>query len=175
MADERCRQLGAGPTKGSETLEPLQMKGADNMTTKSVRSSGLGLIMGTVAVVSVLCASPALAKSCTVTGNFMFSLTGGPGGLVLSADGRAAMILPHTCIDPCATFLNGTYETRVFGDDGPCTFALDFRPQPGEIGGRTITMSGVVAFQGLVLMFETSSEPGLGAGLAIRTDMLTGQ
>ena len=146
------------------------------MTTRGVRSSGLGLIMGTVAVVSVLCASPALAKSCTVTGNFIFSLTGGPGRLVLSADGRALMILSghHPCIDPCGTFLSGTYETGAFGD-GSCFFGLDFRPQPGEIGGRTITMSGVVAFQGLVLMFQGSSEPGLGAGLAIRTDMLTGQ
>jgi hypothetical protein len=147
------------------------------MTTRVVRSSGLGSIVGIVAVVSVLCiASPALAKSCTVTGNFMFTTTGGAGRLVLSADGRAAMILSgHTCIDPCATFLSGTYETGVFGDDGSCFFALDFRPQPGEIGGRTITMSGDVAFQGLVLMFRNSNEPDLGAGLAIRTDMLTGQ
>ena len=133
--------------------------------------------MGIVAVVSVLCiASPALASSCTVTGTFIFTMTGGAGRLVLSADGRADMILSgHTCIDPCGTFLSGTYEASVVGDNGPCFFFLDFRPRPGEIGGRTITMSGVVAFRGLVLMFETSSEPGLGAGLAIRTDMLTGQ
>lgn len=148
------------------------------MTTRVVRSSGLGLCIGSVAVVFALCiASPAVANSCTVTGNFIFTTTGGGGGLVLSADGRAGISLtpPIKCFDLCTEFLSGTYETRAFGDDGLCAFTLDFRPQPGEIGGRTITMSGVVAFRGLVLMFQSSSEPGLGTGLAIRTDMLTGQ
>jgi hypothetical protein len=149
------------------------------MTARSVRSLGLGSIMGCVVVVSVLCmASPSLANGCTVNGTFLFSTTGGTGRLILAADGRAAMILspPSTCIDsPCGEFLRGTHETRVIGD-GACILGLDFRPQPGEIGGgRTITMSAAVAFQGLVLMFLNSSDPALGAGLAIRADMLTGQ
>lgn len=147
------------------------------MTTR-IRSFGRGLIMGAVAVVSVLCiASAALANSCTVNGTFMLTTTDSSGRLFLRDDGHAGMILPgrSACIDLCGDFVTGTYETRVTSE-GVCLLDLDFRPQPGEFsGGRPITMSAAVAFQGVVLMFLGSNYPGLGAGLAIRLDLLTGQ
>lgn len=51
--------------------------------------------------------------------------------------------------------------------------SLELMSEPESTGGRT-AIYGVVAFQGLVLMFQGATDPDLGAGLAW-TDTLRGQ
>jgi hypothetical protein len=66
--------------------------------------------------------------------------------------------------------LSGTYRTAAL-PGGQCTFTLEL----SEAGGRAVTVVGAIAFQGLVLMFQSATEPGLAVGLALRDDALRGQ
>jgi len=67
-------------------------RGVDNVTKRVKGSSGIGLVIGTVAVVFLLyTASPVLGDSCSVVGTFVFTVTGGYGTLFLRADGSATM------------------------------------------------------------------------------------
>jgi hypothetical protein len=73
------------------------------------------------------------------------------------------------CALPART-LTGTYRTGTIGD-GVCVVLLDLT----ETDGSKVNISGVIAVQGSVLLFQIASVAGFGPGLALRSDMLIGQ
>jgi hypothetical protein len=84
-----------------------------------------------------------------------------------------ALVPGHSICPTCALagrVLTGTYRI-VANENGECTFTL----QLSDPSGQPITITGVVAFQGLVLMFQAATDPSLGEGLALRSDTLRGQ
>ncbi|HMH50049.1 MAG TPA: hypothetical protein VK548_07435 [Candidatus Acidoferrum sp.] len=119
--------------------------------------------------------APAQRPDCVARGTYVFTLAEGFGGLELRADGSAEMTLipTHEICAQCSVLpriLRGTYRVPRI-DDGRCYFTLNLvDPVPTP---RDIEIEGVVAFQGSVLMFSIATIPGLGAGLALRTDTLT--
>jgi hypothetical protein len=120
--------------------------------------------------------APAQRPDCVARGTYVFTLAEGFGGLELRADGSAEMTLipTHEICAQCSSFLprilRGTYRVPRI-DDGRCYFTLNLvDPVPTP---RNVEIEGVVAFQGSVLMFSIATIPGLGAGLALRTDTLT--
>ncbi len=123
----------------------------------------LGFVLGTAALAG--------AATCAAAGSFEFASAGGSGTLVLSTDGSASMHLVPAIFCPSCDFvvrvLTGTYRTAEL-DDGRCTFTLEL----SEAGGHNTTIIGVVAFQGLALLFQRSTVPNLGVGLALRVDTL---
>lgn len=126
--------------------------------------------IGLVLLVGI--APRAEAASCGAVGSFVFTIAEGAGFLRLSADGRAEMdLVPghSTCCSPPGRVLNGTYRTSAAG--AQCVFIIDLvDPFDGPIN-----IVGVTAFQGSVLMFQAATVPSFGAGLALRSDTLTGQ
>jgi hypothetical protein len=142
-------------------------------------SRDIGRVVSVVAmlIMMLVLATDASAQrpDCVARGTFVFTLAEGFGGLELRADGSAEMTLipTHEICAQCAglpRILRGTYRVpRV--DDGQCIFQLSLvDPVPAP---RNVDIEGVVAFQGSVLMFQIATVPGLGAGLALRTDTLT--
>ena len=156
--------------------EPKDGRNGNAMKRVNTRSE-VSAIIGAVALVFLL-GVPALvhASSCSAVGKFAFTIGAGAGRLVLSADGSASMsLVPNHLIlcDVCALparALTGTYRTGDIGN-GECGFMLDL----AEADGSKISMGGVVAFQGSVLLFQLATVSSFGPGLALRTDTLTGQ
>ena len=142
-------------------------------------SRDIGRVIGVVAMLMVMLVratdAPAQPPDCVARGTFIFTLAGGFGRLDLLADGRAEMALvpTHEACPQCligGRILSGTYRVPRL-DDGRCYFTLNLvDPVPTP---RNVEVEGVVAFQGSVLMFDIATIPGLGAGLALRTDTLT--
>jgi len=84
--------------------------------------------------------------------------------------GLVAHLVPcDVCALPART-LRGTYRTGTIGD-GVCVVLLDLT----EADGSKVSISGVVAFQGSVLLFQIASVASFGPGLALRSDTLAGQ
>jgi hypothetical protein len=142
-------------------------------------SRDIGRVIGVVAILMAMLLrpteAPAQRPDCVAKGTFVFTLAEGFGNLELRADGSAEMLLvpTHEICAQCAglpRILRGTYRVpRLL--DGGCYFTLNLvDPVPTS---RNVDIEGVVAFQGSVLMFEVATVPGLGAGLALRTDTLT--
>lgn len=154
--------------------------GGQNVPNRIESLSGVSLVIGAMTLALLLgVASPARGISCTATGSFIFTVVGGYGTLDLSADGSATMTLTpghgsfcETCDVP-PRILTGTFRTAAVDEDrGPCGFLLEL----AERSGRTVRINGVVAFRGGVLMFGPATDPeNFGAGLALRSDTLTGQ
>jgi hypothetical protein len=142
-------------------------------------SRDIGRIVGVIAMLIMMLvrATDAAAQrpDCVARGTFVFTLAEGFGNLELRADGSAEMLLvpTHEICAQCSSFariLRGTYRVPRI-DDGRCHFTLNLvDPVPAP---RNVDIEGVVAFQGSVLMFSIATIPGLGAGLALRTDTLT--
>jgi hypothetical protein len=142
-------------------------------------SRNIGWVIGVAAMVMVMLVratdAPAQRPDCVARGTFVFTLAEGFGNLELRADGSAEMLLvpTHEICAQCSSFariLRGTYRVPRL-DDGRCYFTLNLvDPEPTP---RNVEVEGVVAFQGSVLMFDIATIPGLGAGLALRTDTLT--
>jgi hypothetical protein len=141
-------------------------------------SRDIGRVVGVVAMLMVMLVratdAPAQRPDCVARGTYVFTLAEGFGELELLADGRAEMTLSsHEACPQCSflpRILRGTYRIPRF-DDGQYIFQLslvDPLPVP-----HNIEIEGWVAFQGSVLMFGVATVPGLGAGLALRTDTLT--
>ena len=136
-------------------------------------------VVGVVAMLMVMLVratdAPAQRPDCVARGTYVFTLAEGFGGLELLADGRAEMTLipTHEACPQCAflpRILRGTYRTPRL-DNGQCFFQLSL-VDPLRVPDD-IQIEGWVAFQGSVLMFGVATVPGLGAGLALRTDTLT--
>lgn len=141
-------------------------------------SRDIGRVIGVVAMLIVTLVratdAPAQQPDCVARGTFVFTLAEGYGGLELSADGRAEMtLISHEICAQCSflpRILRGTYRTPRLGN-GACIFQLSLVDPFRE--PRNLEIEGWVAFQGSVLMFGVATVPGLGAGLALRTDTLT--
>jgi hypothetical protein len=141
-------------------------------------SRDIGRVIGVVAMLMVMLVratdAPAQQPDCVARGTYVFTLAEGFGGLELLADGRVEMTLAsHEACAQCSflpRILRGTYRTPRL-DDGQCFFQLSLVDPLRE--PRNVEIEGWVAFQGSVLMFGVATVPGLGAGLALRTDTLT--
>ena len=79
------------------------------------RASHLGVAIGGVAlIVALSVASPAQADSCSITGTFGFTVTGGTGLLFLSTDGAAEMdLLPGPTSRPPGIGWSGTIDNAA--------------------------------------------------------------
>ena len=142
-------------------------------------SRDIGPVVSVVAMLIMMLVratdAPAQRPDCVARGTFVFTLAEGFGGLELRADGSAEMTLipTHGICPQCSIggrILKGTYRIPRF-DDGQCIFQLSL-VDPLRVP-QNIEIEGWVAFQGSVLMFGVATVPGLGAGLALRTDTLT--
>ena len=139
------------------------------------RKPGISAIIGTVTLVFLMCVPASVYAACTAAGNYAFTIGAGSGRLILSADGSASMGLVSHLVpcDVCAIAgrsLTGTYRTGDIGN-GECGIILDL----AEADGTKVSMSGVVAFQGLAILFQIASVSSFGPGLALRSDTLRGQ
>ena len=150
--------------------------GSWHMTMTVGRASHFGVaIVGVALIVALSVASPAQADSCSITGTFGFTVTGGTGLLFLSTDGGAEIdLLPgHNICDSCLTAgrtLRGTYRTTA--TDQGCYFTMELsNPDPPPI----VRIVGVPAFEGRQLLFLGSTAPDFASGLALRIDTLTGR
>lgn len=139
------------------------------------RKSSIRAIIGTVTLLFLMCVPAPVYAACTAAGKYAFTIGAGSGRLVLSDDGRASMFLVDhlapcdVCTLPSRT-LTGTYQIGDIGS-GECGIILDL----AEVGGKRVSMSGVVAFQGLAILFQIASVSSFGPGLALRSDTLRGQ
>jgi hypothetical protein len=118
--------------------------------------------------------SPAFANGCSAVGIFIFTLAGGSGRLSLGADGSVGMNYApgHGSCEVCvaaAQLFTGTYQTTT--TDQGCMFTIDLSKPPALRNQIT----GMVAFDGRVLLFLAATMPEFGAGLALRSDTFTGQ
>jgi hypothetical protein len=141
-----------------------------------IRRASRGVITGLAFIAAVSLASPVLAGDCLAAGTFTFTLAGGTGLLVLSADGTVQMdmVLGHNICQVCTIAgrtLQGTYQSLA--TDQGCHFGITLSTPPPT--GHVDLLGGVVAAEGRVLLFLRSTSPDFASGLALRTDALTGR
>jgi hypothetical protein len=115
--------------------------------------------IGGVVILTLGVAAAARADSCSAAGKFTVTVPAGTGFLSLTAEGTVEMSL----ILGGTRTLRGTYFTAVF--DQGCYFQMEL---------NTVTIVGMVAFEGRQLVFAASTSPDFASGLALRNDALTG-
>lgn len=129
---------------------------------------GGAIVVGLLLVV----AGPAHALTCDATGTFEFISGAGAGDLTLEPIGPAFSVGFATLglfQSPGAPPMTGSYEVI---QPAPGTTRCIFAVAVEDATGHRIEFGGVVAFNGLILMFELArTDPRFAVGLAIRNGM----